>query len=350
MSKSVLFLCRLFHPHIGGVETHVYQISRELIKNGWQVTVLTEQYDEELQLKSKLDGMCILRIPQDCLHSKLRLWKWVWGHSTVFSQHKIVHAHDVFWWILPFLPFLRQKVFITFHGWEGVFPPKKSAVRQRQLYAWLANGVIQVGDFINTWYGTVADFTIYGAATVQLKKPKVDELSHLTFLGRLSADNAVDKVIQIVRTLQEEVEDTHITFIGDGAMRVECETVGKVTGFLENVSPYIDRADLIFSSSYLSIFNAVASGKMVCALYDNELKKEYLEKLPFAEFLIIGDEPQKLAYQLLELYESPQEVNSRVESAQEWVKKQSWGKIARQYERLWARQNYEYFCSDSSFK
>ena len=39
---KIVFLCRLFYPHIGGVETHVLEVGKRLIKKGHRVTIVTE--------------------------------------------------------------------------------------------------------------------------------------------------------------------------------------------------------------------------------------------------------------------------------------------------------------------
>lgn len=45
-STSILFLVRLYHPHIGGVEKHVETIAKLLINKGFSITILTEQFEQ----------------------------------------------------------------------------------------------------------------------------------------------------------------------------------------------------------------------------------------------------------------------------------------------------------------
>ncbi|MFC1750328.1 glycosyltransferase, partial [Pseudomonadota bacterium] len=59
---KILFLTRLFHPHIGGVEKHVYKLSQELIEQNHQVTVLTTQYESSLELEDEIEKIQIIRI------------------------------------------------------------------------------------------------------------------------------------------------------------------------------------------------------------------------------------------------------------------------------------------------
>jgi glycosyltransferase involved in cell wall biosynthesis len=51
-----------FHPHIGGVESHVLEISIELIKRGHEVQVFTSQYNPHLPKTEIIDNIKVLRI------------------------------------------------------------------------------------------------------------------------------------------------------------------------------------------------------------------------------------------------------------------------------------------------
>lgn len=52
-----------FYPHTGGVESHVRAISRELVRQGHAVTVLTSRYDPALPGDEEVDGIAIRRAP-----------------------------------------------------------------------------------------------------------------------------------------------------------------------------------------------------------------------------------------------------------------------------------------------
>lgn len=53
-----------FHPHIGGVESNVYNISRNLLKLGHEVTVFTSRYDKSLPAAEDFEGLRIVRSKQ----------------------------------------------------------------------------------------------------------------------------------------------------------------------------------------------------------------------------------------------------------------------------------------------
>jgi len=51
-----------FSPHLGGVESHVRSLSRELAARGHQVTVVTSRHDPSLPPEESLDGFRIVRV------------------------------------------------------------------------------------------------------------------------------------------------------------------------------------------------------------------------------------------------------------------------------------------------
>ncbi len=57
----ILQVTPYYHPHAGGVESHVRAISTELARRGHSVTVLTSRYDPALPAEETRDGVRIVR-------------------------------------------------------------------------------------------------------------------------------------------------------------------------------------------------------------------------------------------------------------------------------------------------
>ena len=122
---KVLFLTHYFYPHIGGVEKHVLEISRDLIAKNHKVTIVTERYDDSLSEHEVFENIEIYRFsyPHKRFKGLSEIWKWLWKKRNLIKESDIIHCHDVFIWYLPFrFLFPLKKVFTTFHGWEGVYP------------------------------------------------------------------------------------------------------------------------------------------------------------------------------------------------------------------------------------
>src|SRR5258708_682700 len=131
---KIVFICRLFYPHIGGVEKHVMEISTRLINKGHEVTVITEAF-ENAPLEEKINRIKVYRIATGAedKFKKFRIWKEMWHLKKIIEEADIVHCHDVFFWYMPFrLLYPRKCVYTTFHGYES-YPIRKSAVAVRKL-------------------------------------------------------------------------------------------------------------------------------------------------------------------------------------------------------------------------
>lgn len=51
-----------FYPHIGGVESHVFELSRYLVKRGHEVVVLTSRYEKGLREEESIRGIRVKRV------------------------------------------------------------------------------------------------------------------------------------------------------------------------------------------------------------------------------------------------------------------------------------------------
>ncbi len=158
---NILFLCRLYYPHVGGVEKHVEKISG-ILSRKHQIKIITEKYDPSLKDYEKINGIEIYRMPPG---NKRQIWAWMKRNKHLLGWANIIHAHDVFFWVFPYrIMHPKKKIFVTFHGWEGKYPISIKNKMVRKLSEWFAKGNICVGDFICKWYGTKSDLITYGAA------------------------------------------------------------------------------------------------------------------------------------------------------------------------------------------
>lgn len=291
---KVLFFTRRFYPHVGGVEKHVLRVSQKLIKKGYGVTVLTEKHKKSLKSKEDYKEIQIVRLPNfaEGKFKKFRIWKWLWSNRDLFKNADTIHAHDVAYWWFPFkFIYPHKSFFTTFHGYETVFPPASSAVRQRRLAARISRGTINVGDYIKKWYGTSSDYVVYGGVD-PVKKLKSDVKNKsskfkILFIGRLEKDIGVDIYLEALENLKKQGVSYELIMCGDGSYRAKFAKLGEVHGFVSNLASNIGKSDVVLASSYLSILEVLSYNKSVAAVYTNPLKKDYLTLSPFANNIMI---------------------------------------------------------------
>lgn len=350
----ILFFSRLFYPHIGGVEKHVFEISKGLIKKGYKVTVITERYDKNLTEKEKIEEILIYRIPvgENERFKKFQIWWWFIRHIGLLKKADIIHCHDVFFWYLPFrIVFLRKPVYATFHGYES-YPISKKAIFVHKISEMLSGGNICIGDFIKKWYGTKPTHVSYGgldskkfkdqpfryAQNKSLKFKANNRLSAL-FVGRLDEQTSILDYCKVVEKIRKIYPRFKFIVAGDGKFRKEVEKTAEVLGFVNNPEFLYPSFRFVFVSRYLSILEAMAAKRLVFSIYDNPVKKDYLLMNPFTNYVITGGSSDEISKKVLFYLKNKEEEKKLLGAAFDWVKNQSWDNVVNIYVSLWSGNN-----------
>jgi len=332
---KIVFLSRLFWPNLGGVETHVLNLSHQLIKQGHVVTVITSQHDPKLPITEEFQNIHIIRIPHHFLKSKLKLWIWMYSHKHLYKSADIIHAHDVTWWYFPSKLILPSKpIYTTFHGWEGTYPLSRKSIVWRRLSELISLKNICVGDFISRWYATQPDLVTYGATNC-LPHPQ-SQKPHIVVLGRLSKDNDLPIILDALSQITKH-RSIKITFVGDGVLASQAQKIGNVTGFVNDTDNYIKKASMVITSSYLSMLDTMAIGRPIMSVYSNLLKSDYLSLHPMHQHFSINPSIPQLTTNINGLLNNPDAQNANIKTAQQWAIKQTWDKLTNQYIELWQR-------------
>lgn len=336
---KIIHLSPSFLPKLGGVETHVSEIVKLQKKAGNKVEVL---YSDNGLLKFANNDKGLTRIAKFKIGStKLNIWLQIYSLLDELNSADIIHVHDVTWWLWPFTLFLTPKIVTTFHGWEGKYPVELTAKLSRLLSSMLSDKTVHVGDWIRNYYFDKPNAVIYGGVKaagvsrlVPISWPRSKNKLNIIFLGRLELENDIDLYLQLFNELKKKVA-LKITWVGDGKYRQQCEKLGVVTGMVSDYQKYIAKADLVCSSSYLSMLSAQAAGKIVIALHSHPLKKDYLQNYPGNSAMLIGDNPKHVAAQILKLIKDKAKFKSMSEAAYEFASHSTWEDVNKVYMKLY---------------
>ncbi|WP_338029962.1 glycosyltransferase family 4 protein [Geothrix terrae] len=356
---KVVMACWRFHPHAGGVERHVLEVSRRLMRRGHEVVVVTEAHEPGLPAGDVLElpegRLEIRRVPR-FEHGRASFLRPAWwrgwaGARAAFREAGLLHFHDYPPFLYWFLPvrwlFPGKPAFVTFHGWEGACPPDPRVVRIRRWVERWTRGNICVGAFIPVWYGTRCRHLTYGGveAPSRAAAEGSEGTSSLVFLGRLAEDTGVRQCLEASALLQRQGLGFPLTLCGDGPLRAELEAraaglglQAKFLGWVREPARELAHAKLVFTSGYLAILEAMAQGKVVCATYDNPLKEDYLRLFPEAESrMVVAGDAESLATRMAGLLADPGRLQIMGEDARAWALTQTWDRVADLYEDLWGR-------------
>ncbi|OGK29265.1 hypothetical protein A3D06_00915 [Candidatus Roizmanbacteria bacterium RIFCSPHIGHO2_02_FULL_40_9] len=331
---KILFLSPRFYPDIGGVETHVYRVVKELIKRGNEVVIITEGRE-----KSSEANIIRCNFGTSGKMKKFRIWKKLWTLRSQIERADIIHCHDVFFWYLPFRFLYPSKpVVTTFHGYETVFPPERNAIRVRRMSKKLSSRTINIGEYIEKWYQTPADSVLHGGIdTIQIQhsvdiREHKNKTHHILLLGRLENDIGVNVYCEALEILEKKNIAFTFEVCGDGSLRERLQRFGKVHGFVSDPLPYIEKADIVFASSYLSIIEALSRGKKVISVYTNPLKEDYLKMSSFAKWITITDSATHIAAHIRNMHSLP---TAHRYTLKKFLESMSWDHVVDIYEKLY---------------
>jgi len=343
---KILFITPNYLPHIGGVEKHLENLSSEMIKDGHNITILVQKFDNSYKGYEKNNNLEIIRIHKSSnkIIRRINLLKYMITNIKNILKYDVIHFHDygTFWsyglLAYPILKLFNKKIFITFHGWEGDVPPRKSVVFKRKLIEKLTTANISVGHFISKWYGTKSDIVTYGGVDrVDVTQNRED---YILFVGRVAEDTGI---FDYIKAWEDVSKNNNLDFIicGDGILRKEIEeyiqknSIKRVLfkGFVTDVNSYIKDAKVVFTAGYLGILEAFSYKKNVIATYDNELKKDYLQMIPnYQNMMWVVD--NKID-NIVNVFNEAIKNNNKKEIAYEYALNNSWEKVKKDYYRLW---------------
>ncbi len=329
-------ICRLYAPHIGGVEKHVSGISREAIKDGHHVDVFTLKHDSQLKSEEVIDGVNVHRVTANGgkIQARIEIWSWMLAHILTFIQADVIQIHDVFFWYWPIrILFPWKKVYITYHGFEPssvktsagegrelYIDPK--AKRTRQMIQRWTSGSMAVGYWIEKWYGTKPDEVTYGGGeclpNFKIQLPKSKKIRGV-FVGRISQDTGARIYENVIRSL----DNCQLDMFGPGSK----------LGTIDDSCAVFPQYDIACVSSYLAIVEAMQCRTLVVAYAADELKVDYLMAHPRSQDMVIVRSELELK-QALTLIKS-EDYTKQIDDAYQWARQQTWNRVYLKYKKLW---------------
>ena len=344
---KVVHLAQLYWPHVGGIEKHIELLASALKKKNCETVVVTKKYDVSLPSFERKGSTTIHRFDvseSSPFQHKLSVWKGIWNSRNVLFQADVIHVHDVFWWLLPLLPFLllkNKKVFMTFHGYEGSEAPQwKQKFWHKSAEAW-SNGNLCIGGFHTKYYGIQPTLVSFGAVESKIKqRAKSATKRTAIFIGRLQQDTGFLEYVETIKVLRDRGEVWQLDVYGEGSQLTQAQAFCEENaltkqahfhGFVANADRFLPKYSVAFVSRYLALLEALSAGVPVVAQYTNNIKKDYLVlDSPFAEWISVARTPKQIA-------DCVQEKRKGMSKAQKWADSQTWSKMADTYLTLWTQ-------------
>jgi glycosyltransferase involved in cell wall biosynthesis len=350
MQPRVLMLVSRFHPAIGGVESHVRELSKRLQKLNFKITVLTAAHESALTLVEIQDTLRIIRIPFHWKKCLPLVWLWLLRERNSLRGHDIVHIHDVFpplFWYLPARIFnVKKRVHLTYHGYESDPVPVLLKILRRVMRK-VVRFTMCIGYFIPKIYGHDCDSISIGA----VDSHKVDSLdsSGAIYVGRLEHDTGLMEYLQAIKILRDEKGITlPLTICGGGSLKDEILRYAErenlditCIGYVKNPVEIIRNRKMMFAAGYLSILDSLSNGVPVIGLAATPLRQAYLHGVIQAGGVIsIQTTAEGVAREIYRLLRSNLLFEQISKKGREFALAMTWDRMTQEYIKLWTKVTY----------
>jgi glycosyltransferase involved in cell wall biosynthesis len=261
------------------------------------------------------------------------------------NKYDIVHFHDygsfLKFGLLRIVVgkiFSKTKFYITYHGWEGIYPPMFKIKLQRFFISKICENSILIGDYISKWYYEKSKFITYGFYRDSKKLSNQILDNYFLYIGRLDKDTGIETYINIFKILNNSNNNKFELYIlGDGKLKESLIKKNinniKFLGWRKNTDKFIRDAKIVFTDGYLSILQSLYFEKYVFSYYSNELKKDYL--LPLKKYgLFVSDNEALMTRRITQLLKMNMFVNIK---SKKIINKFSLDNLAKLYIKLWKK-------------
>ncbi|HEY7339754.1 MAG TPA: glycosyltransferase family 4 protein [Ktedonobacterales bacterium] len=281
----ILQVTARFFPYLGGIETHVWEVSRRLAAGGADVTVLTTDPSKELAREERVDGVHIIRVPAYPAHRDYYYAPEVYRalRKSDGSHWDVVHVQGCHTLVAPLAMLAARRAglpyLLTFHsgghssGWrEGIRGAQWRA--QRRLYAH-AQRLIGVSRFEAEHFRTLLRLptSLFTVVPNGGNLPRVDrgasaiahEFPHIVSVGRLERYKGHHRVIAAMPLLLARYPRATLRVIGAGPYEGELRRLVHRLGLEKHVE-----IGAIAPEDRGGMAAALASANLVTLLSDYE--------------------------------------------------------------------------------
>jgi len=252
--KRILIFAAYFHPHVGGYEKIVHELSRRLVQRGYELDILTCN-TERTPTYEELDGIHIYRLP--CWNALNSLYPIPKPCLTSFKilrrllrkNYDIVNTQTRFF-ITSFLGLIfaklkRTPLVHTEHGARHSLVPNKiidliSRAYDHSIGTLIVKsarrniGVSEAACGFLRHLGAVNTQVIYNGIDTTIFKKKEDinykqklgisnDAIVITFVGRLIYAKGVQDLIYALSRIKDAAPEVKLLIAGDGPYRTELE-------------------------------------------------------------------------------------------------------------------------------
>jgi len=352
-----------FYPTMGGIQKYVEDLCLNLIRLGHQSDVITYERHtitgEKLKKHEKYNGINIYRISS----FGTRLYPMAPGVLKKIRGYDIVHIHGLgfFCDILSMTKaFHGKRLIISTHG--GIFHTNKSSPAKKLYFSiWCRlmmknfDRIVAVSRNDEKLFSRISKNVVFIPNGVEMKTyskiKRKPEKNTLLFIGRLSPNKRIDRLVELVHLLKKDVPGIKLYVAGSqwrneqkklDALVAE-KNLGKNVVFTGEISEneklsLLSKAEFFVSASEyegfgISVIEAMAAGLPVIA-NDIESFRNFIRNGENG-FLINYSEPEKVKNLVMKIKD--RDLSAVSGKAREEAKKYDWAEIVKKMTGVYER-------------
>ncbi len=223
---KILHVCNHFYPNVGGIETYVKELSKNLIALGHKsdVLCLDKHYNgKKLPGEEIIEGIKVMRT--GCID--LKFYK-IAPHILKYAKdYDIIHVHAVSFFTDFFSltkPLHKKPLVLSTHG--GIFHTKKMMpIKNLYFFLWEKN---ILKNFDQIFAHSENDKELFSRITPAYKitlipyslyfkdyqLPRKIEKNTMLFVGRLGPNKRIDRLIRVLKFVSDKIKDAKLVLVG----------------------------------------------------------------------------------------------------------------------------------------
>ncbi|MEM3714790.1 MAG: glycosyltransferase [Nitrososphaeria archaeon] len=290
---KIIQVCPRYYPDIGGVETHVREISERLVKKDFEVEVISTDPKGRYQKEETVNGVKVRRFrsiaPNDAYFFAPQIYFYL--KKAICD---LIHAHNYHALPALFAAFAKKnrKFIFTPHtfGFSTSFPRKIFHRVYKPFGQFMYNAadkVVSVSKIEKEWLKNIFKVPENKLCYIPLpidigktreKKRKDGGDVKIAFIGRLSVEKNVDVLIEAFKLVKQNHSECKLYIIGDGPLRKYLEGMSKHINDIifigrlvhDEILKFLDDIDIFvlpsqFEVSPMSVLEAMAKSVPVIA-------------------------------------------------------------------------------------
>ena len=363
--------------NIGGVERHVYYISRELSKRGHDVTVITTRSPKHEKL-SEIKGVNICRIPiglriynshipfRILVHLNSDQYDIIHAHTPVptiadlaalrniakkcpfvLTYHNDITKDGIFGSIISTIYNMTVGKFLLQHSDIIISTTKTYAINSKQLCKYLQKIKVIPNGVDDKVFNPKLD-----GSRIREKYGLKEDCKIVLFVGRLDYYKGCEYLVEAFSTVVKRMKNAHLILVGSGPLEGRLREIANELNIADDISfaGYLKDEDLPYYYATCDVFvlpsislyegfgivqlEAMACGKPVITTTLPGVREVDVEGV--ATIHIPPKNKQKLAEAIIKILKDDDLATRLGKNGRELiVKKYSWSKVAKAIEQVY---------------